>query len=564
MSSTVNFTRIQRLPDELVNRIAAGEVIERPASVVKELVENSLDANATEISIEIKNGGTQLIRITDNGTGIHHDDLQLAIDRHTTSKLFSGSDLARISTLGFRGEALSSIAAVAGLKLISRQSTAEHAWTIDNSGKNVCVKPAAHPPGTSVEVTGLFARLPARRKFLRSEKTEFIHIHELIKKLALSRVDLSIKFINNGRQVLLLRNNGDNPEYRLNRILGKKFMQNCIAVNRQAGDLHLYGWLAHPDNARSQSDQQNFYLNGRMIKDKLVSHAIKLAVEPYLYSGRYPGYVLYLDMDLANVDINVHPAKHEVRFRHSQEMHNFIYGSLSMALEDTTRIDNRAGIDKLDGGYSLSNSRISNLPVRESRANYNNVSGKPVFNSISIDSGHYLITEYQGCVYLIDLYQFREQQLQCEITDKIKSGKLVARPLLVPLLVNMPEPELELIEKNLPLLEKFALVITRIGPTQVQIRSFPAILKFLDPVSLVCELPRILGKQIPGGQEQGLVDLFIRHVNDCAPEKPDMDEQGNITCLLDELINRKKDRHQDTFIRKIDNELIEKILGHEH
>ncbi|MCD9500136.1 DNA mismatch repair endonuclease MutL [Photobacterium carnosum] len=334
---------IQILPARLANQIAAGEVVERPASVVKELVENSIDAGATRIDIDIEKGGSRLIRIRDNGKGIVKDELGLALSRHATSKIASLDDLEAIVSLGFRGEALASISSVSRLTLTSRTEDQAEAWSAYAEGRDmeVQLKPAAHPVGTTLEVLDLFFNTPARRKFLRTEKTEFTHIDELIKRIALSRFDVAITLRHNGKLVRQYRiaENTLQQERRLTAACGPSFLQHALVVELAHGDLRLSGWICSPQGARSQNDIQYCYVNGRMMKDKLINHAIRQAYESSLRSEQYATYVLYIEVDPHQVDVNVHPAKHEVRFHQARLVHDFIYQTLQSALQQAADID---------------------------------------------------------------------------------------------------------------------------------------------------------------------------------------------------------------------------------
>jgi len=331
--------RIKSLDARLANQIAAGEVVERPASVVKEALENSIDAGATRIEIDIDAGGSKLIRIRDNGAGIQSDDLSLALARHATSKIVSIDDLEAVATLGFRGEALASIASVARLSLTSNSDTNPSdgmSATSEGRDMTVSLKPAPHPRGTSLEVRDLFYNTPARRKFLRTEKTEFGHIEEVVKRQALSRPDIAFQLRHNGRSILNLVAcpEGQSVAHRVVGVCGHPFMEQAVSVERVAGDLALRGWVGLPTFSRSQTDLQYFFVNGRVIRDKLVAHAIKQAYRDVLFHGRHPAFVLFLDLDPARVDVNVHPTKHEVRFRDGREIHGFIFSTLNRALAD--------------------------------------------------------------------------------------------------------------------------------------------------------------------------------------------------------------------------------------
>lgn len=327
---------IQILPARLANQIAAGEVVERPASVVKEIVENSLDSGATSIEIDIEKGGHKRILICDNGSGIPHEELALALSRHATSKIAKLDDLEAICSLGFRGEALASISSVARLSLSSKPKEQTQAWQAHCEGRDMQVQlnPVAHPDGTSVDVIDLFFNTPARRKFLRTEKTEFAHIDEVVRRIALSRFDVSFSLKHNGK---LLRKypavKAQSTEIkRLSTICGKEFAEKSIELNSQYQQFELKGWLAQPEHIKNQSDVQYFYVNGRMMRDKLINHAVRQAFEGLIGADLYPAYVLYLTIEPNQVDVNVHPAKHEVRFHQARLVHDFIYRALTDTL----------------------------------------------------------------------------------------------------------------------------------------------------------------------------------------------------------------------------------------
>lgn len=330
---------IQVLPPQLANQIAAGEVVERPASVVKELVENSIDAGATRIDIDIERGGAKLIRIRDNGCGIKKDELALALARHATSKIATLDDLEAIISLGFRGEALASISSVSRLTLTSRTAEQNEAWQAYAEGRDmdVSLKPAAHPVGTTLEVLDLFYNTPARRKFLRTEKTEFGHIDEVIRRIALARFDISINLQHNGKLVRQYRAIKPNEprERRLGSICGTAFLQHALAISWQHGNLKIDGWVADPVGARTLTDMQYCYVNGRMMRDRLLNHAIRQAYQTQLNDDQAPAYVLYLEVDPHQVDVNVHPAKHEVRFHQSRLVHDFIYQAVVTVLQQS-------------------------------------------------------------------------------------------------------------------------------------------------------------------------------------------------------------------------------------
>ncbi|WP_454877370.1 DNA mismatch repair endonuclease MutL [Serratia inhibens] len=333
---------IQVLPPQLANQIAAGEVVERPASVVKELVENSLDAGATRIDIDIERGGAKLIRIRDNGCGIGKEDLALALARHATSKISTLDDLEAIVSLGFRGEALASISSVSRLTLTSRTAEQSEAWQAYAEGRDqaVTVKPAAHPTGSTLEVLDLFYNTPARRKFMRTEKTEFGHIDEVVRRIALARFDVAINLSHNGKLIRQYRAAKDESQHerRLGSICGPAFLQHALNISWQHGDLTIRGWVADPAGARQLGEMQYCYVNSRMMRDRLINHAIRQAYQDQLKDDQQPAYVLYLEVDPHQVDVNVHPAKHEVRFHQARLVHDFIYQAVTTVLQQVGNV----------------------------------------------------------------------------------------------------------------------------------------------------------------------------------------------------------------------------------
>ncbi|BFM18234.1 DNA mismatch repair endonuclease MutL [Maricurvus nonylphenolicus] len=339
-------SKIKLLSPRLANQIAAGEVVERPASVIKEVLENSLDAGSDRLDIDIEDGGIKLMRVRDNGIGIDKDDLPLALSRHATSKIYQLDDLEAVATLGFRGEALASISSVARLTITSNTG-GDSGWAARAEGRDMVaeVTPAAHPQGTTVEVRDLFFNTPARRKFLRTEKTEFNRIDDVVKRLALSRFDVSFNLRHNGRAIHSLRKATSQieQERRVAQVCGPAFMENAVHIDVERSGLRLWGWVALPTFSRSQADLQHFYVNGRAIKDKLVTHAVRQAYQDVLFHGRHPAFVLYLDLDPSTVDVNVHPTKHEVRFRDNRMVHDFLFRSLHHALADVRPEDQLPG-----------------------------------------------------------------------------------------------------------------------------------------------------------------------------------------------------------------------------
>ncbi len=343
--------RIHSLDPKLVNQIAAGEIIERPASMLKELIENSLDAGATSIDIEVENAGIKRLKITDNGHGILKQDLAMALSRHATSKIADLTDLEQIATLGFRGEALPSIASVTRLTIKSKERDAEQAWMVSSDGNNTSSEPTpvAHPTGTSIETRDLFYNTPARRKFLKTETTEFKHLDMVVRKMALSRFDVGFKLSHNGRVVLHLPSVAKDDSRRVKMVCGDNVPDNSIYFEDQRDDMRLSGWIGLPSFSRSQTDMQYFFLNGRLIRDKTIVHAMRLGYQDVLFHGRHPVYVLFLEMDPAAVDVNVHPTKHEVRFRDSRSVHGFVFRSVQRQLSASAGEVDSLGVDATSG-----------------------------------------------------------------------------------------------------------------------------------------------------------------------------------------------------------------------
>jgi DNA mismatch repair protein MutL len=343
----LNAARIELLSPRLANQIAAGEVVERPASVIKELLENSLDSGARRIDVDVEQAGIKLLKVRDDGSGISSDDLPLALARHATSKIRDLEDLERVMSLGFRGEALASISSVARLTLTSRTRGADQAWQVETEGRDMAprVQPAAHPVGTSVEVRDLFFNTPARRKFLKAEKTEFDHLQEVIKRMALARFDVAFHLRHNGKTILSLHEALDDTSRarRVSAVCGPGFLEQALPIEIERNGLHLWGWVGLPTFSRSQADLQYFFVNGRAVRDKLVAHAVRQAYRDVLFNGRHPTFVLFFEVDPAAVDVNVHPTKHEVRFRDGRMVHDFLYGTLHRALGDVRPEDQLAG-----------------------------------------------------------------------------------------------------------------------------------------------------------------------------------------------------------------------------
>jgi DNA mismatch repair protein MutL len=499
---------IQQLPSHLINQIAAGEVVERPASVVKELVENSLDAGARSLHIDIVSGGQKLIRVRDDGKGIDREELGLALSRHATSKISSLDDLEAVASLGFRGEALPSIASVARLTLSSRAIGANTAWQVEADGGTISAPaPAAHPEGTTVEVHDLFYNTPARRRFLRTERTEYAHIEKWVRRLALSRPDIAFTMTHNRRTVLNLvaASNEELRRQRLATVCGDMFAEQCVYIERETDGIALSGWIGLPTFNRSQPDLQYWFVNGRSISDKTLSHAVRHAYRDVLFHGRYPAYVLDLTMDPAGVDANAHPAKHEIRFRDGRRVHGVVSQAIEVALKDTRPGGHNVAPIPMtrDSVFKQGSMPLTTGPstsaVRETLAVYRSMATAPSFVetpdpaaevpplgfAIAQLAGIYILAENREGLIVVDMHAAHERI----VYEKLKRGyddrELVRQPLLVPETVSVAESEANLVEQSGHLLEKLGLVVDRSGPGTLTVREVPALLKNADAESLL-------------------------------------------------------------------------------
>jgi DNA mismatch repair protein MutL len=525
--------QIQTLASHLVNQIAAGEVVERPSSVIKELVENSLDAGAKSITVEVEAGGTRLIRIVDDGSGIAKDELILAISRHATSKIRNLEDLEQIDSLGFRGEALPSIASVSRLSICSRQINKEHppteqaesihGWKI-NGRDDQEPMPDASPPGTTIEVRELFYNVPARKKFLRTEQTEYKHIESLFKTLALSHPLVAFRLIHNQKTIYQLRvaDNLDEQRQRLAMLCGKDFADSLIEINIEIEDLRLTGWVALPTFNRSQADMQYFYVNQRIIKDKLVSHAVRQAYHDVMFHGRHPAFVLSLEMDARQLDVNVHPQKHEVRFRNSREVHNFLYGGLHRALADVQpaqQIDSPAfamtesqpqpvALKNISEQTGISFNRFASYPTSPSSGRLGEQTQAyaallqtnepdqippehqaqqvpPLGFAIAQLKGIYILSENVEGLVVVDMHAAHERIVYERMKQNAAAEGVIKQPLLVPFSLNVSQAEADLVEENEALFEHLGFSVERLGHEQLRVRAIPALLKNADTEQLI-------------------------------------------------------------------------------
>lgn len=511
---------IRKLPDNLINQIAAGEVIERPASVVKELVENSIDATASSITIDIEKGGIQRISIRDNGTGIEKNQLITALTRHATSKIQSMDDLQSIHSLGFRGEALPSIASVSRLTITSNTEQSNQGWTLHNEGGNCDKdsKPAAHAKGTSVEINDIFYNTPARRKFLRTEKTEYTHSELVVKRLALCNFHTAITLRHNQKTIYSLpaAQGIDDKIKRVEKLIGKAFVEHAIYIERAVEDMKLYGWIAAPTFSRGQADIQYQYVNNRHIRDKTISHAVKLAYQDVLYHGRHPAYVLFLEIEPNSVDVNAHPAKHEVRFHDTRSIHNFVRQTVKQAVSDVRP----ASIDSNDLN-KLSNTISPDSPTLQSyiststpnrnnqfQALYSSAVAEPQtqyqtnFESktnaqaeqndipllgyaVAQLHGIYILAQNKQGLVLVDMHAAHERVVYEQLKISQSSNELARQQLLVPLQIAVTDSEASLVENHYALFDSFGFDISRLGDTSIIIRTTPNILSNVDIPELI-------------------------------------------------------------------------------
>jgi len=528
---------IRQLPEILINQIAAGEVVERPASVVKELVENAIDAGARRVDIELEEGGVRLIRIRDDGGGIAPEELPLAISRHATSKIASLDDLEAVATLGFRGEALPSIASVSRFTLVSRRPGDEHGSALQVDGGRVGeVQPRAHAPGTTVEVRELFYNVPARRKFLRAERTELGHIEEWLRSLALARPDIELRVSHNGKPSRRYRPGDLYSDARLGETLGEDFARQSLRVDHSGAGLRLHGWISQPHYSRASADQQYLYVNGRSVRDRSVAHAVKMAYGDVLYHGRQPAYVLFLELDPTRVDVNVHPAKHEVRFRDSRLIHDFVYRTLQGALAET-----RAGAETtqpatlstlapggtppamaLGGGESgLRDWRPAQSPlglrVEDAPRAYAGLYGgagatpadafappmampmaqaglpatsaeagvPPLGYAVAQLHGIYILAENAEGLIVVDMHAAHERIGYERLKNAHDGIGLHAQPLLVPITLMVGEREADVAEREAGTLAALGFEVTRGGLQSLHVRSIPALLANAEPEALL-------------------------------------------------------------------------------
>lgn len=561
-------SRIHLLSPRLANQIAAGEVVERPASVAKELLENSLDSGARRIDVDVEQGGVKLLKVRDDGGGIAPDDLPLALARHATSKIRELEDLEAVLSMGFRGEALASISSVSRLTLTSRIADADQAWQVETEGRDMepRVQPAAHPVGTSVEVRDLFFNTPARRKFLRAEKTEFDHLQEVIKRLALARFDVAFHLRHNGKTVFALHEAGDeiSRARRVASVCGPAFLEQALPIEIERGGLRLWGWVGLPTFSRSQADLQYFYVNGRMVRDKLVAHAVRQAYRDVLFNGRHPTFVLFLEIDPSTVDVNVHPTKHEVRFRDSRMVHDFLYGTLHRALADVRPEDQvaapaaispmarpsglAAGEFGPQGEMGLAASILETpapslqpawrgsgagyqqpavnpgVSAGEAQAAYREYFSPlpsaqaqsmpqeqgdipPLGYAVAQLKGVYILAENAQGLVVVDMHAAHERITYERLKHAMASEGLRGQPLLVPESIALSQREADCAEEHGEWFQRLGFELQRLGEETVAIRQIPALLKQAEATQLVRDVLADL-------LEYGTSDRIQAHLNE--------------------------------------------------
>lgn len=533
---------IQQLPSHLINQIAAGEVVERPASVVKELLENALDAGATQIELEIEQGGRKRIRIRDNGCGIPKDELSLALSRHATSKIASLDDLEHIRSLGFRGEALPSIASIARLSISSQDETQQQGWKLSGNGSDSFdePEPCSHPQGTTIDVRDLFFNVPARRKFLKTEKTEYRHLEDVVKKIALSRFQTSISLKHGNKTTLHLHTANDqiSSERRVAEIFGSAFMEQSLSIEHEAAGLKLWGWVGLPTFSRSQADLQYFYVNGRIIRDRIVTHAVRQAYQDVLYHGRHPAYLLFLELNPNQVDVNAHPTKHEVRFREARLVHDFLYKTLHKALADirpkpieTTEnntLPSRQTEEqqtRSQTAYPFQNTQTNlTIPVREQMEVYQQlhhepdakksnpfISNRPNINSPPPSSlavqtetqytdtgevpplgfalaqlhGIFILAENTQGLIIVDMHAAHERITYEYLKKSMADDNIRSQPLLVPNSVSVSKKEANCAMEHTDIFQQLGFSIDRLAPEKLVIRAVPSLLKSADTANLL-------------------------------------------------------------------------------
>ena len=509
--------RIRPLSPFVADQIAAGEVVERPASIVKELLENSLDARASHIRVDVEQAGVKRIRVRDDGVGIHAEDLRLAVARHATSKIVTAKDLAQVATFGFRGEALASAASVAKLRIVSRPADADAGWQLDVAGgEEQAFRPAAHPPGTTVEVADLFFNTPARRKFLKTERTELLHVQEAVRRIALANPKTGFELVAGSRSLDGLT--AGSVEDRIAALFGSRFMAESVAVDESGGGMRLHGWVGLPVHSDSRATRQRFYVNGRSVQDRLAVHAVRQAYRDVLFHGRHPVFALFFELASTLVDVNVHPSKDEVRFRRSRDVHDFIFGKLAKVLRDLrpglprTRqaasegvgaSQGRLGFDHRHGSATAANlARLfherSLGEVREARSGYavaaqdgadeGQAEVPPMGYAIAQLHGVYVLAENAEGLVIVDMHAAHERITYEHMKAQLLDGEVQRQRLLVPVALDVASSEADFVQARSAELKALGIVIERSGPASIVVREVPTLLGSADIEQLTRDL----------------------------------------------------------------------------
>jgi DNA mismatch repair protein MutL len=501
---------IQVLPEQLVNQIAAGEVVERPAAVAKELVENSLDAGAQRIEVDAEQGGLARIQVRDDGRGIARDELALALTRHATSKIVSLADLERVRSLGFRGEALPSILSVSRLALTSRTAGDAHGWRLAGEGALPPGRPepAAHPAGTTIEVRDLFFNTPARRKFMRAEGTEFRHLDQALRRIALARFDVAFALRHGARRAFELAPAATDTARarRVAELTDAEFLDNALVLDESRLGVRLFGWIALPSFSRAQSDLQHFYVNGRPVRDKLIGHALRRAYADALHGSRFPAYLLYLEIDPARVDVNVHPAKTEVRFRDSSAVHDLVFGAVHQALRRVrpdpsvhhqVHVDERTGEIREQAPIAypplVPGAAVPDPGSRWAGAQRSPGPGTaapdaqqyPLGHALAQLNGIFILAQNQHGLVLVDMHAAHERVLYERMKQQLRSGGVASQAMLVPVAVNVAEDIADRAESERARLRQLGLELDRAGPATLTVRAVPPLLAHSDLAALV-------------------------------------------------------------------------------
>ncbi len=570
---------IQRLPPILANQIAAGEVVERPASIVKELIENALDAGASQIDVQIRQGGLQQIRVSDNGFGIRGEELELAVSPHATSKVSSLEDLENIASLGFRGEALASISSVARLEIESRFGEAPEAWRLvcsDRAGANELL-PSSHPPGTSVTVSELFYNTPARRRFLRSERTEYRYIEDMIKRMALSRFEVGFTLKHNQRDIFRLFRSGQSSQQqrRVERLCGKAFLSQALQVDYAIEGLRLWGWLGTAGAARSQADLQYVYVNGRSIRDKLVSHALRQAYQQRIYPGRYPAYVLFLELDSHKLDVNVHPTKHEVRFHEARLVHDFLVHVVSEALATEPvdaatpslqtpatknsfytaaegNIPERWQVDEADSRRTAEPASHAHDAETDTQFSRDNLARQ----IMATGEGRYLVFEEGDELLIVDGRVVREEQLRRRMAEQLQQAALPARPVLIPLTLHLSESVVAGVEQQQTILSRFGFELSPVSASSVLLRKVPIVAGQADLQAMLPLLFDSWIQSMDAADEQVLLTMLAEAIARHEAWR-DSDRQQ----LVQDALRWQKDEASARFCLRWDAEMLARLFA---